>query len=308
MNFTLKIMGTASARPVVGRFQSAHVLEVHGRSFLIDCGEGVQNRLAQYGVSLLKIDSVFISHIHGDHVFGLFGLLSTSGMLGRTAPLHLYGPAGLGPILKFFLSYYGDGLAFEICFKPLKMKRPETIFETRNVEVQAFPLNHGIDTFGYLFREKRPQYNVVKEAIGRYNLTLTEIGTLKRGEDVIRPEQVIPASEAAYMPYEPRSYAYVSDTAPFPELAGWVKGVDLLYHEATYLADLAEHARLRHHSTTLQAAQCALDAGAGKLVIAHFSSRCQDGAVYEKECRRIFPETYAAADGDVFDLPLVKNR
>ena len=307
MNFTLKIMGTASARPVVGRFQSAHVLEVHGRSFLVDCGEGVQSRLAQYGVSLSKIDSVFISHIHGDHVFGLFGLLSTSGMLGRTTPVNIYGPPGLGPILKFFLSYYGEGLSFELRFTPLKMKEPEVICSARSYEVLAFPLNHGIETFGYLFREKRPQYNVVKEAIGRYGLSLEEIGTLKRGEDVVRLDRIIPAAEAAYMPYEPRSYAYVSDTAPFPELASWVQGTDLLYHEATYPASLEDQAALRRHSTTLQAARCALEAGAGKLVIGHFSSRCRDAAVYEAECRRIFPQTYAASDGDIFDLPLVRK-
>ena len=308
MNFTLKIMGTASAMPVVGRFQSAHVLEVHGRSFLIDCGEGTQGQLKKYGISPMKIDSVFISHIHGDHVFGLFGLLSTVGMLGRTAPVNLYGPAGLGPILKFFLSYYGEGLGFEVRFTPLKMKEPETVYATRAVEVLAFPLNHGIDTFGFLFREKRPQYNVVKEAVGRFGLTLEEIGTLKRGEDVVRPDGTIAASEAAYLPYEPRSYAYVSDTAPFPELSGWVRGVNLLYHETTYLAEWEEQAAQRHHSTTLQAARCALEAGAGRLVIGHYSSRCRDNARYEAECRTVFPETFAASDGDVFDLPLVKNR
>ena len=308
MNFTLKIMGTASAMPVVGRFQSAHVLEVHGRSFLIDCGAGTQGQLKKYGISPMKIDSVFISHIHGDHVFGLFGLLSTVGMLGRTAPVNLYGPAGLGPILKFFLSYYGEGLGFEVRFTPLKMKEPETVYATRAVEVLAFPLNHGIDTFGFLFREKRPQYNVVKEAVGRFGLTLEEIGTLKRGEDVVRPDGTIAASEAAYLPYEPRSYAYVSDTAPFPELPGWVRGVDLLYHETTYLAEWEEQAAQRHHSTTLQAARCALEAGAGRLVIGHYSSRCRDNARYEAECRTVFPETFAASDGDVFDLPLVKNR
>lgn len=308
MDFTLKIMGTASAMPVVGRFQSAHVLEIHGRSFLVDCGEGVQSRLKEHGISLMRIDSVFVSHIHGDHVFGLFGLLSTVGMLGRTSPMNLYGPAALGPILKFFLSYYGEGLAFEVRFVPLKMKEPETIYETRGLEVLAFPLNHGIETFGFLFREKQPQYNVVKEAIDRYGLTLTEIGSLKRGEDVVRPDGVIPAAEAAYLPYEPRSYAYVSDTAPFPALAGWVRGVSLLYHEATYLAELEEQAAKRHHSTTLQAARCAKEAGAGRLVIGHYSSRCRDAARYEEECRTVFPETYAASDGDVFDIPLKKNR
>lgn len=307
MEFTLKIMGSASAMPVVGRNQSAQVLDVHGRLFLLDSGEGVQTQLVRYRVPMQKIDSLFISHIHGDHVFGLFGLLSTLGMKGRTAPMNIYGPANLGPLLKFFLSYYGDGLSYEIRFTPLKMKAPEVIYQTRSLEVSAFPLNHKIETFGYLFREKPPQHNVHKDAIARYGLTLTEIGTLKRGEDVVREDgTVIPVSEAAYLPYNPRSYAYISDTAPFPELAGWVKGVDLLYHETTYLQELEDQAQKRFHSTTLQTARCAKDAGVKRLVIGHYSSRNTNAALYEKECRTIFPETYAAADGSVFDVPFEK--
>ena len=144
MEFTLKIMGSASAMPVVGRNQSAQVLDVHGRLFLLDSGEGVQTQLVRYRVPMQKIDSLFISHIHGDHVFGLFGLLSTLGMKGRTAPMNIYGPANLGPLLKFFLSYYGDGLSYEIRFTPLKMKAPEVIYQTRSLEVSAFPLwEHG---------------------------------------------------------------------------------------------------------------------------------------------------------------------
>ena len=307
MEFTLKIMGSASAMPVVGRNQSAQVLDVHGRLFLLDSGEGVQTQLVRYRVPMQKIDSLFISHIHGDHVFGLFGLLSTLGMKGRTAPMNIYGPANLGPLLKFFLSYYGDGLSYEIRFTPLKMKAPEVIYQTRSLEVSAFPLNHKIETFGYLFWEKTPQHNVHKDAIARYGLTLTEIGTLKRGEDVVREDgTVIPVSEAAYLPYNPRSYAYISDTAPFPELAGWVKGVDLLYHETTYLQELEDQAQKRFHSTTLQTARCAKDAGVKRLVIGHYSSRNTNAALYEKECRTIFPETYAAADGSVFDVPFEK--
>ena len=307
MEFTLKIMGSASAMPVVGRNQSAQVLDVHGRLFLLDSGEGVQTQLVRYRVPMQKIDSLFISHIHGDHVFGLFGLLSTLGMKGRTAPMNIYGPANLGPLLKFFLSYYGDGLSYEIRFTPLKMKAPEVIYQTRSLEVSAFPLNPKIETFGYLFREKTPQHTVHKDAIARYGLTLTEIGTLKRGEDVVREDgTVIPVSEAAYLPYNPRSYAYISDTAPFPELAGWVKGVDLLYHETTYLQELEDQAQKRFHSTTLQTARCAKDAGVKRLVIGHYSSRNTNAALYEKECRTIFPETYAAADGSVFDVPFEK--
>jgi len=307
MDFTLKVMGSASAKPVPERFQSAQVLSVRGRSFLIDCGEGVQTRLQQFGVSPMKIDSIFISHIHGDHVFGIFGLLSTMGMLSRPTPLNIYAPVSFGPILKFFLSYYGEGVGFEIRHIPLKMTEPETVYDTKSFEVLAFPLNHGIETFGFLFREKKPQLNVWKHMLSRYEFTLTEIGTLKRGEDVVRDDEVIRCTDAAYEPWEPRSFAYCSDTAPFPELPGWVTGVDLLYHEATYTAEHADLAEKRHHSTTLQAAQCALDAGAKRLVIGHYSSRERDASIYEAECRIVFPETYAASDGSEFDIPLVKK-
>lgn len=306
MDFTLRIMGSASAKPVIDRFQSAQVLSVHGRSFLIDCGEGVQVQLQRYGVSIMKIDSIFISHIHGDHVFGIFGLLSTMGMLGRSTPLNIYAPVSFGPILKFFLSYYGEGVMFEIRHVALKMKEPEIVYETKSLEISAFPLNHGIETFGFLFKEKAPQRNVWKHMLSRYEFTLTEIGTLKRGEDVVREDETIRCEDATYIPWVPRSYAYCSDTAPFPELASWVRGVDLLYHESTYLEEQVELAAKRHHSTTKQAAQCALDAGAKKLVIAHYTSRVRDAAVFEAECRKVFPETYAASDGSVFDIPLVK--
>jgi len=311
MDFTLTVLGTASAKPVIGRQQSAQVLSVHGRSFLIDCGEGVQTRLQQCKVSPMKIDSIFISHIHGDHVFGLPGLLSTMGMLSRTQPLNIYAPANFGPLLKFFLSYYGEGIAFEIRHIPLNMKEPSVVYETKSLSVSAFPLNHGIETFGFLFREKEPQYNVRKWKISEYSLTLTEIAAVKRGEDVVRcsddgSELVLPLSELGYRPFVPRSYAFCSDTAPFPEEASWVRGVDILYHEATYMEELSEMAEARHHSTTLQAARCALEAGAGKLVIGHYSSRGNEVALYEAECRTVFPESYAASDLDIFDIPLNK--
>ena len=289
--------------PVRGRNQSAQALEVHGRLFLIDCGEGVQYRLVEQRIPMMKLDSLFISHIHGDHVFGFFGLLSTLGMKGRQTPLNIFAPPAFGPMLKFFLSYYGDGIAYEIRFTPLKMKEPETVLETKSVCVKAFPLNHGIETFGFLFQEKEPPFNVHKEAIEKFGLSLTEIGTLKRGEDVLRADgSVIPASEAAYKPFVPRSYAYCSDTAPFPEEAAWLKGTTVIYHEATYLQELEDQGALRHHSTTLQAARVALEAGAQKLLIGHYSSRHAEIARYEAECRTLFPETYATSDGESYDI------
>lgn len=323
MEFTLKIMGSASAKPIVGRNQSAQALYVQGRLFLVDCGEGVQSQCMKYGVSLQKIDAICISHVHGDHVFGIFGLLSTMGMMGRTLPLYIYAPQNFGPILKFFLSYYGEGLAFAITHVPLKMHAPEVVYETKALELLSFPLNHGIDTYGFIFREKEPPLNVDKAAVEELGLTLTEIGALKRGEDVLRPAGrsddatfmngfvkcsgtdeplLIEASEVTYRPFLPRAYAYCSDTAPFAELPEWVRGVDLLYHETTYTSEYVEDAAKRRHSTTLQAAQCALDAGVGKLIVGHFSSRCRDAARYQSECRTVFAESYAVEDGDVFEL------
>ena len=297
------MLGTASAMPVSGRNQSAQALHVHGRLFLIDCGEGTQYRMTEFRVPMMKLDSVFLSHIHGDHVFGIFGLLSTLGMKGRQTPLNIFAPLSFGPILKFFMSYWGEGLGFEIRFTPLKMKAPETILETKSIAVEAFPLNHGIETFGFRFLEKEPPFNVHKEAIEQYGLTLTEIGTLKRGEDVVRPDgSVIPAAQAAYKPFVPRSYAYCSDTAPFQEAADWLRGTTVLYHEATYLEEFADQGAQRHHSTTLQAARLALDAGVERLLVGHYSSRSGQPAQYQEECRNLFPETYAVSDGDTYNI------
>ncbi|MBQ6198440.1 MAG: ribonuclease Z [Bacteroidales bacterium] len=301
--FKVTMLGTASAMPVRDRTQSAQALQVHGRLFLIDCGEGTQYKMVQYRVPMMKLDSVFISHIHGDHVFGIFGLLSTLGMKGRTIPLNIFAPANFGPILKFFLSYYGEGISFEIRFTPLKMKAPETILETKATEVLAFPLNHGIETFGFLFREKEPLYNIRKECIAEYGLTLTEIGTLKRGEDVERADgSVIPLAAAAYKPYEPRSYAYCSDTAPFQEESAWLKGTTVIYHEATYPDEFAPEGEKRGHSTARQAAQVALDAGAERLIIGHYTSRNVAEEVFIRESREIFPRTFASSDGDCYDI------
>ena len=316
-------MGTASAMPVIDRYQSAHVLEVHGRLFLIDCGEAVQRQMIRYKVPLAKLDTIFISHIHGDHLFGLFTLLSTLGLSCKVTPVVIYGPSNLGPLLKSFMSFYGKGIGITVDFHPLSVKTPEVIYSTKSLEVLAFPLNHKIETYGYMIREKLPQLNIRKDALDKYDFTKTEIGALKRGEDILRPAGqddgatflngfikhsgtdeplLIKNEEAAYLPYVPRSYAYCSDTAPFPELSEWVKGVDLLYHETTYLDQYQDQAAKRFHSTTKQAARCALDAGAKKLVIAHYSSRCRDASKYEAECRTIFPETYAANDGDIFEI------
>lgn len=274
---------------------------------MIDCGEGAQIQLRKAKVSFLNIEHICLSHIHGDHIFGIFGLLSTMGLLARKAPLNIFAPSGFAPILEFFKTQFGEGLLFDIHFIPLEMTSPEVVYENRNTELLAFPLNHRVDTYGFIIREKMPQRNVHKEAISKYDLSLTEIGTLKRGEDLVRESVdgrplVIRNEDVTYYKYMPRSYAYCSDTAPFAELADWVHGVDLLYHEATFPAEMAEMAEKTFHSTTIQAATVAKDAGAKKLVVGHYSSRFPSVDFYLDQIKTIFPQAMLAYDGDVIEI------
>jgi ribonuclease Z len=224
------------------------------------------------------------------------------GMLSRTQPLNIYAPSNFGPLLKFFLSYYGEGIAFEIRHIPLTMKEPSVIYSTKSIEVSAFPLNHGIETFGFLFREKEPQYNVKKWKISEYGLSLTEIAAVKSGEDVLRvaPDGssiVLPLEELGYKPFSPRSYAYCSDTIYLPQLADILRGVTLLYHEATYMHERALRAEQTQHSTAVQAATLARDAGVVRLCIGHFSATVKDESALLSEAQSIFPQTILANEG-----------
>ena len=309
MNFTLNVLGTASALPTTERYPSAQVLDVRGRLFMIDCGEGAQMQMRRARISFLKIEHICLSHIHGDHLFGLFGLLSTMGMLGRSAQLNIYAPSGFRPVLDFFMDHFGDGIRFEINYTELTMDAPEIVYENRHVELLAFPLNHRVETFGFIIREKMPPFNVRKEAIAEYGLSLAEIGTLKRGEDVEREDgSVIRNVDAAYRPYVPRSYAYCSDTAPFPELSEWVKGATLMYHEATFPEEMSEMAEKTFHSTTLQAAKTARDAGVGRLLVGHYSSRFPSVDFFLDEIRTVFPNADLAHDLDVIEIPFPSDE
>lgn len=309
MEFKLYVLGTASALPVKQRFPSAYVLSVRGRLFLIDCGEGCQMRMRRMGISILKIDTILISHIHGDHIFGFFGLITTMGMLGRRAPLHVYAPRAFSSVLKFVLSFFGEGLKFPVEMHVVKTAAPECILESKSVEVLAFPLKHRIETYGYIIREKEPLYNVHKDLIERHGLTLREIGMLKQGVSVTREDgSVLDASVFAYKPYIPRSFAYCSDTAPFPELSGWVKGVSLMFHESTYASDMKDLAVATYHSTAKDAAECASGAGVGKLLLGHYSSRYLSLEPFINEAKAIFENTVLASDGDVVEVPLVTQK
>lgn len=295
-------LGSASARPTSSRFPSAHSLTVGGRLFLIDCGEGCQMQMARFKVPFSRLDNIFISHLHGDHVFGLFGLISTLDMTGRLSPLHIYGPQGLDELLKTISGFFGE-VKYEIVLHTVKCSEPTLIAEFKNLEIYSFPLRHRIETYGYLFKEKEPLLNVIKSAVSEHKLTLEEIATLKRGEDVLRDGVTLQCKDLTYKPFEPRSFAYCSDTSPFPKLQEWISGTDLIYHEATYASDLRALSRTTAHSTSQDAAKVALASGAKKLVLGHFSSRYRTLDLLLDEAREIFPESYLAEEGMIFDVP-----
>ena len=267
MNLTLTTMGTASAMPISNRYPSAQMLSANGRLFLIDCGEGCQQQIRRCHLSFVKIEAIFISHIHGDHLFGLFGLLSSMILYHRTGKLDIYGPQPLGNILQFYKNYFGEGCDFEIVYHPLSMQEIETIHISKSIRVSAFPLQHKIACYGFRF------------------------------------DEIVPEKHKLYNPsYRGRSYAYCSDTKPFAQLREWLKGVRVLYHEATYMDSMQDAADKWYHSTTSQAGQCAVDAGVEKLIIGHFSSRIVDFDAYEAECKKVFANTIVARDGDTYDL------
>lgn len=305
----LTILGSSSALPTSGRYPSAHVLNVHERLFLIDCGEGTQMQLRKYKIRFGKINNIFISHLHGDHVFGLYGLLSTFNLMGRENPLTLYAPENYSRLLNSHLQDFDINLNFRIEFKPLKGKDPVNIYEDKYVVITAFPLKHRIDSFGFLFREKPADRNIIKECIEKYSIPVARIPEIKKGADFITDNGTIIENSCLTLPAaEPLSYAYCSDTAYFKRLAGFVKGVDLLYHEATFDKSMHELASQTCHSTTADAARIAKMANAKTLVIGHFSARYKDISTLVKEAREIFPNTIPAIDGTTYNIGEISRQ
>lgn len=301
--FKVTILGSSSALPTSERYPSAHVLNAHERLFLIDCGEGTQMQLRKTRIRFGKINHIFISHLHGDHIFGLYGLLSTFSLMGRKTPLHLYAPENYGKILASHLADFDINLAFDLDFIPLSGKDPKQILDDKYVTVTCFPLEHRVPAFGFLFREKPHDRNIIKEKIEEYNIPGLRIPAIKKGGDFITAGgSVIPNSELTYPAPEQLSYAYCSDTRYFKRLSSFLKGVTLLYHEATFDKSLAELAAITGHSTTLDAANVALEAGVKTLVIGHYSARYKDIDFLVDEARGIFPETFPAIDGKTYDV------
>ena len=303
MSFSVTILGSSSAKPTAARHPSAQVVDIHEQHYLVDAGEGVQQQMIRMGINPLKLRAVFISHLHGDHVFGLFPLLSTLGLYGRRTPLPVYAPAPFGELLEGHLRYFDSDLPYSVEWHELRTTEHVLLLENRTLEVWSIPLRHRIPTAGFLFREKRPPLNVDKFKIVKYGLSIAQIAAAKRGEAVtLDTGEVLPNEELTYEPYRPRSYAYLSDTARSAKAARLAAGVDLMYHEATYAAAESKTAKLRGHSTSEDAAKAAVAAGAGRLVIGHYSSRYKDEQLLVEEARMLFPETYAATEGSTFTI------
>lgn len=304
MTFRVTILGSSSATPTPERNPSAHVLNVHEQFFLVDCGEGTQQRLIRCGVNPMKLQAVFLSHLHGDHVYGVFGLISTLGLMGKKTPLQIFAPRPFDEILANHLRYFDTELSYEVQWYEVETRKHKMLFENKILEVWSVPLRHRIPAAGFLFREKAPALNLHKEAVARYGLGIAQCRAAKRGEDVVLADgTVVPNAELTYRPYRERSFAYLSDTLYSHRAAELVSGVDLLYHEATFADEERALAKKTGHSTAKQAAQAALAAGAGRLLIGHFSSRYKDLRQLEEEAREVFPRSEAVIEEHSYEIP-----
>ena len=303
MSVKLTILGSSSALPTSERYPSAHVLNVHERLFLIDCGEGTQMQMRKNRIRFGKINHIFISHLHGDHIFGLYGLLSTFSLMGRKTTLHLYAPEKYDQILQSHLLDFDIHLNFEIDFVPLSGKDPSKILDDKYITVNSFPLEHRVPSFGFIFKEKQGDRKIIKESITKFNIPIARIQSIKKGEDYVTNDGVVIKNEDITLPpSQPLSYAYCSDTKYFKRLASFIKGVTVLYHEATFDKEKNELATVTGHSTTLDAANVAVEAEAGVLIIGHFSARYREIDTLVDEARSIFPNTFAALDGKTYEI------
>lgn len=302
MPLKVTILGATSAKPSVSGHPSAQAVNVSEQLYLVDAGEGVQQQMFRNGLNPLRLRAVFISHLHGDHVFGLFPLLSTMGLYGRQVPLKVFAPAPFGEILEGYLRWFDDHLPYTVEWVEVDTTVHEKIFENRTLEVWSIPLRHSLRSAGYLFREKEAPRNVDKFMIERHGLTIQQIVAAKRGEDIVLDDgTVLPNGRLTYVAHPAVSYAYCSDTSFSARAAEIVAGVDLLYHEATYAESERSVAGERGHSTAKQAAEIARRAGAGRLLIGHFSSRYKEPQLLLDEARSVFARTDIAVEGQTFE-------
>lgn len=303
MGFELTILGSSSATPIYNRHPTSQLLSIRDHIFLIDCGEGTLMQLLNYRIKYHRISRIFISHLHGDHYLGLLGLISTFHLQGRTGDLHIYGQQELMDIIELQLRISNTHLRYNLIFHAVRHYTPEIIFEDEEVIVRSIVLNHRVPCTGFIFLEKPRPRKLKIEKLQEYNVPFTFFNRIRKGDNFQTQDgETILNELLTEPPAKPRSYAYCSDTVYEPRIADEVKEVDLLYHEATFLHDQAERAAFTYHSTCLQAAEVALNANVGKLLIGHFSARYRDLQPLLAEARSLFPNTELALEGRKFKI------
>ncbi|RZK48682.1 MAG: ribonuclease Z [Pedobacter sp.] len=302
MTFEVCILGSSSATPVYQRNPTAQILNCNERLYLIDCGEGTQQQLIKYGYKANKIDFIFISHLHGDHFFGLVGLLSSMHLNGRKKPLHLFCPANLKAILDIQFKYSETQLSFEIKYFFTQCSVPEIIFSNSDIIVETVILNHRIECTGFKFTERKRLRKLLVDKIEADNIPLSLYSLFKRGCDVEIDGKIYLNAEYTMDSAIPRTYAYISDTLMDVNYFQYIQNCDLLYHEATFMHDLLDRAKLTHHTTALEAGEVAQITGAKKLLIGHFSSRYKVLDTLLQEAKSVFPNTDLAIEGKVYKI------
>ena len=295
--FELHILGCGSALPTTRHFATSQVVNLREKLFMIDCGEGAQMQLRKSRLKFSRLNHVFISHLHGDHCFGLLGLISTFGLLGRTAELHIHSPKGMEELFAPMLDFFCKNMSYKVTFHEFETQQPVVVYEDRSMTVTTIPLRHRIPCCGFLFEEKQCPNHIIREMIDFYQVPVYELNRIKNGEDFVTPEgDVIPNSRLTRPSDPPRKYAYCSDTIYLKKIAEQICGVDLLFHEATFAQSEKARAKATFHTTAAQAAQLALDAQVKRLVIGHFSARYEEEQVLLKEAASVFPQTVLAKE------------
>lgn len=294
MSTYLTILGFNSAIPTVNSSPTAQFLEMEERHFLIDCGEGTQVQLRKAKARFSKINHIFISHLHGDHCFGLPGLIASFRLLGRETPIHIYGPKGIKEMLETIFRISETHRGFEIIYHELSNTVSEKIYEDKRVEVFTIPLDHRIYCNGYLFREKPGERHLNMKEVAKYpEIETCDYHLIKQGHDFVLSDGYVVKNESLTLePTRPVSYAFCSDTRYLESIVPIIESVDVLYHEATFLHDLKEMADFTGHTTALEAARIARKANVGKLILGHFSNRYGNLSVFTDEARTVFPNTY----------------
>ncbi len=301
--FRVHVLGCGSARPSLRHNASAQVVEMRGKMLMVDCAEGTQMQLMRAKINFNKIKAVFISHLHGDHCFGLLGLISSFGLLGRTAPLLVAAPKQLEPIFHQAMPLFCANLGYDVEFMPLDTKKVAVVYDDRTLSVTTIPLMHRVPCCGFLFQEKPTLPHIRRDMIDCYGIPTSQINNIKMGADWVADDgTVVPNGQLVTPADPPRSFAYCSDTKYIPTLHQRFPNVSLLYHESTYDQSYEALAEKYFHSTAAQAAMVARDAGASQLMIGHYSSRFNDEQVLLDEAKAIFPNTILAQEGLVVDV------